>query len=253
MKKYALIILGLLLTWTASSAQAHMMWFTSSNYSPEKGETVRLEIGWGHAYPSDERVKDERLEKVYAVSPDGSQISLEKISPAVYKFSPKAPGAYRIIAELIPGFVSITTDGKKLGNKKSLSNVVSCFAYRISAQSIITVGAENADVARSPQSPFEIQVLKDPSGMEIGDDFPVKIMFQGKPLPDAALKAACGSCEADKDHPWSQEVKSGGDGVARINLTRKGPWMFMAKHKTPYADTDACDEYSYCTTMSVGF
>ena len=252
-KLIGIITLGIMLTGIASVAKAHILWLNASNYAPQVGETIWLEIGFGHAYPRDELMKEGRIERVYAISPDGRETAAEKIFPAFYKFTPETEGTHMIVAVLKPGFVSKTTDGRKLGNKKSLKEVVSCFAFRMTAISVITVGSKNVSLPPKTGKTLEIRALKNPSGLQPGDVLPLQIIFKGKPLAGVSLKAACKHCVTDKKHPWAQESESNSEGIVHIKMSSGGPWMFTTTHEIPYPDTDECDNYLYRTSLTIGF
>ncbi len=253
MKKFMFMIaLGLMVTWTSSSAQAHILWLNASNYSPKPGETIWLEVGFGHHYPRDEVMKEGRLERVYALGLDGQEWAVEKIFPSFYKFTPTSEGTYRIIAVLKSGFVSKTTDGRKLGNKKDLSDVVSCFAYRITAKAVVRCGTRDQGLSEKAMNALEIMPLKDSTRLKTGDTLRLKLLFQGKPLAGATLKADCADCSNDKGPSWAQEVISDANGIATIQLSNQGDWMFTVSHKIPYTDPNLCDEFSYCTSLTLG-
>jgi uncharacterized GH25 family protein len=253
MKKLVFCLVAcMLLAVTASSVSAHLLWINANDYSPKAGDTIYLEIGFGHSYPRDEMLKEGRLEQVYALAPDGRKTALEEIFPAFYEFTPRTEGVYRIKAVFKPGFVSKTPEGRKLGNKKTLPNVVSCFAYRMSATALITCGGGKDHDQPTDHEALRILPLKDPRDLKAGDVLPLKIVFQGKPLAQAELKAACAHCDRDKEHPWVQEGKSDARGMVRVKLTAQGPWMFAVSHKIPYTDPDECDDYSYRTSLTIG-
>jgi uncharacterized GH25 family protein len=253
MKKLVLCVVAcLLMAVTASSVSAHLLWINASNYSPKAGETIYIEIGFGHTYPRDELVKEGRLEQVYALAADGRKVVLKKVFPAFYTFTPQIEGVFRIMAAFKPGFVSHTLEGRKLGNKKTLPNVVSCFAFRMRATALITCGGRNDSSVPTGHEDLSILTLKHPGDLKAGDILPLKIMFRGEPLAGAELKAACARCDLDKEHPWVQELKSDARGIVGIKVTAKGPWMFTVSHKIPYRDPDECDDYSYRTSLTIG-
>jgi len=247
------ITIGVMLAGITSFAQAHVLWLNANKYAPQAGETIWLEIGFGHKYPRDELMKKGRLERVYAVSPDGRETDIEQIFPAFYKFTPKAQGTYMIVAVLKSGFVSKTTDGRKLGNKKNLNDVVSCFAFRMTALAAVTVGEKNDFPSPKTDKILEVRALKDPADLQTGDMLPLRISFQGKPLAGTTLKAFCRDCATDKKHSWAQESESNSEGIVRIKLTSGGPWMFTTTHEVPYPHKDECDNYLYRTSLTIGF
>ncbi|MDL1981856.1 MAG: DUF4198 domain-containing protein [Deltaproteobacteria bacterium] len=254
MRRLSVIIaVSILLILTATSTQAHMLWFNTNDYAPDPGETIWLEIGWGHKYPRHEAIKEGWIEDVYALTPNGKKIAVEKIFPAFYRFTPTVEGAYQIIAKLRSGFLSITTQGHKLGSKKDVTDVVSCFQYIMNARALIEVGGKKDGFSRRSEELLEIIPLEDPASLKLGDILPLKIMFQGKPLAETKLQGIYSGFKADEKNHWAVEKDSDSQGVVQVKLTSKGQWMFKTNHKAPYPDKAEADEYSYSTSLTVGF
>lgn len=254
MKKLSSIIATIFcLTLMSVSAQAHMLWFNLSNYQPGAGETVWVEIGWGHKYPRDQVIGEGWLERVYAINPEGKKVTLERIFPSFYRLVPREKGAYLIVCELKSGFLSITTSGHKLGNKKQFKNVVSCFKYIMNAKALIEVGGKSDGFSRMAGEPLEIIPLKNPANLKPGDTMPLKIVFKGKPLAQVNLQAIYAGYKTDEKHHWAVEKKSDSDGVVRIKLNPKGQWMFKVNYKSPYPDRSEADQYSYTTSLTLSF
>jgi uncharacterized GH25 family protein len=254
MKKYTLVVAVILLVaWMAPTAQAHMLWLNASQHYTEPGETIWIEIGWGHKYPRDQFISAGRIKKIYAVGPDGKESSVEMIFPSFYKFTPSAKGVYQIFAELSPGFSSITTQGHKRGNKKELKNVVTCRRYRMNTKTFIQVGGTNLVNEIKSNGLLEIVPMKDLKNLKVGNVLPLKIMFNGSPLAGAQLYLANERYIKDQEHSWVKEKLSDSNGMVHVKLTEKGAWSFNVEHSTPYPDTTECDNYLYRTSLTIGF
>jgi uncharacterized GH25 family protein len=265
MKKFILLVaLCSILTLTPYAVRAHMLWLNASDYTPKAGEPVSIEIGFGHQYPRDEAIGQDRLERVYAVDSNGKELALEEVSTANYKFMPPGQGTYQIIAIMKPGFVTKTTEGRKMGSKKEYANAVDCSAFRMVATALLSVGSPGAVFAGSGRTPLEVVPLKNPSSLKMGDALPVKVTFQGKSVTGAKVQATNSQEKAEAAHKhegeghgmhqhWAQEVETNGDGVSVIEVTCGGPWLFMVNHEVPYEDQSECDRYSYRTSLTVGF
>ena len=228
-------------------AGAHMLWLNVNNYSPAQGEEIYIEIGFGHHFPADEAMKDGRIEAVYVMTPDNTKVEAEKVFPGFYKYTPQSKGTYRLVAALNPGFMSKTTKGRKMGNRKTLDDVVSCFSFDIQGHAIVTCGGSDGTSAPVSGGALDLLAVK-PNARDIS----LQAMFNGAPLADASLSGACMTCPQDKENPWSVETKADAKGVAALTTTSKGPWLFMVRHKIPYKDSSICDDDSYCTTLTLG-
>jgi uncharacterized GH25 family protein len=235
-----------------STAQAHMLWLNASDYSPQIGEKVTIEIGFGHKYPHIETVKEENIERIFIRDPKDQELPLEKVAPAKYTFSPKAEGQYEVIVKLKQGFVSNTPDGHKLGNKKTLNSVVSCLQFNMSAKTLIRVGSKGKRLSYGSDLPIEIIPSEDINKLKVGDELLLKVMYQGKPLKGAKFNATDEKTALQEEGKWVQEAESDDSGMVRVKLISKGPWLFTALYEIPYADSSECDKSMYRTTLTVG-
>ena len=265
-KRAFVVVFCLVFITIPCAAGAHMLWLNASNYAPKAGEPVSIEIGFGHHYPRDEVIKEGRLKRVYAVDKSGQEFPVDQVSVSTYRFIPPGEGLFQIIALMKPGFVSKTTDGRKFGSKKEYENAVDCFAFRMVATALISVGSPSQDFGVSSKNPLEIVPLKNPALLKTGDELPVKVMFQGKALEGVSVRAAnqeqrtapshehghTGQAHGMHQH-WAQEVVTNGDGIAVIKVSAGGAWMFNISHEVPYEDQSECDRYSYRTSLTVGF
>jgi len=226
---------------------------TPDNHQPKPGETIRITIGFGHHYPQGVMDKEGMVDRVYAVTPEGTQIDAETLSPSTYTLTTATEGTYRLYAALNPGFVSNTTEGRTVGNKKTLSNVVSCFAYRIAAMTLVTCGDKPQENFKKGVLDLEVIPRKDTDGHHDPHTTTLQVFFQGKPLAGAQVMAACSGRPSASEHSEPLKTTTDADGMAKIKRTGGGSWLFTARHKLPYPDTDECDEYSYSTSLTLDF
>jgi uncharacterized GH25 family protein len=77
-------------------------------------------------------------------------------------------------------------------------------------------------------------------------------MYQGKPLKGAKFNATDEKTSLQQEGKWVQESESDTDGMVRVKLISKGPWLFTASHELPYTDQSECDKSSYRTTLTFG-
>jgi uncharacterized GH25 family protein len=253
MKRFVLTLAVLIfITGIVSTAEGHMLWLNASNCSPQIGEDVMIEIGFGHKYPNIETVKEENIERIFVRGPEGRELPVERVSPAKYRFSPKAEGQYEVIAKLKQGFVSTTPDGRKLGNKKTLNGVVSCFHFTMNAKTLISVGSKGKGASHRSDLPLEIIPTGNMNKLKIGDQLLLKVMYQGKPLKGAKFNATDEKTALQQEGKWVQESESDADGMVRVKLISKGLWLFTASHELPYTDQSECDKSSYRTTLTFG-
>jgi uncharacterized GH25 family protein len=266
-------------------AFAHNLWLNPGDYYPQVGTTVDIGIGWGHKYPADrvdQEFKEGRLEDIRAIDPDGLTVNLEKASVSMYKLKVEKAGSYLVTARIKSGFFTKTTDGRKMSDKKSVQNPISCMNYHIEAKTVIIAGGDDKNLANPINRPLELIPLKNLLNLKRGDDFAVKVLYHGKPLTGINLRATYAGFEGTdvgghappkkgpppakdvrkdpgqvppkKGHPPARhfpvETVTDGQGQALIQLDKAGYWMIMLSHRPPYPDKEVCDEYMFNTTFT---
>ncbi|GAH83591.1 unnamed protein product, partial [marine sediment metagenome] len=100
--------------------------------------------------------------------------------------------------------------------------------------------------------PLEITSLKNPKLLKKDDIFPVKVIFDGKAIPNVDVRATYAGF-SDKPNTFAFSTKTDEKGVARIKILKKGKWVVNVLHEVPYPDPEECDKYryNYCFTFEV--
>jgi uncharacterized GH25 family protein len=183
----------------------------------------------------------------------------------LYQLKIEKPGAYLITAHIKPGFFTMTPDGRKWGDKKAVTNSVKCTNFHIQAKTVLIANSSDKNISGVAGQPLEIIPLTNPLQLKKDAPLAVKILFNGQPLSGAAVRATYAGFEADdmaphkpppKDkaaskgmkHPHKHfpvETVSNDQGQADLQLTKAGYWMIMLSHRSPYPETETCDEYMY--------
>ena len=243
MKKMFFSAMAALLILT-SPAAAHYLWLNMDNQVFEAGETVAVKLGWGHRFPGGEPMREGMLRRVFAVDPQGNIAPLSPASDIEYRFIPKMSGAYRLYADIHPGFVSKTTEGYKMKPKNAVTEPLSCFRYDIRAGARIRVGESNPDKTAFTEHPLEVVPLADPTRVKIGDILPVKVLFNGVALAGAQIDATYAG-DSEKADEFAITLNTGKDGTADIAISDKGLWLVSATYEPPYPEPAVCDIYRY--------
>jgi uncharacterized GH25 family protein len=258
----AILYFTLFLMLTCLPASAHNLWLNPGDFFPKVGTTVDIGIGWGHKYPAnriDQEVKEDLVQEISAVDPDGLTTALTKVSPALYKLSVEKAGAYLVTAKIKSGYLTTTTEGKKLGDKKSIADPIECFNYHIEAKTVILADGSDGNLGFAAGQPLEVIPLPHLNDLKSGDKFDVKVLFQGKPLPNATVWATYAGFAIPDIAPHGSSQKAGmkakkhypvetvtnDQGRATVQVNKAGYWMILLSHKTPYPDKETCDQYMY--------
>lgn len=249
MKKLFIILFCLMMVLATSSVWAHMLWLNVDNYQPDVGESIRIEIGWGHKFPKDEPIKEGRLKRIYALNPQGHTIPLKQISEGQYELTVKQKGAYLVFAQINPGVYTKTTDGHKKQMKKGLDNAVKCVSYDMRAKAVINVGGQGQGLNQKADDLLEIVPLESPDRLQEGGLLPVEVLFHGKPLSrDYVYATYAGFSDANETYAFASMLNK--EGQAGIKILKKGVWLVKIPYKLPYPDPEECDEYFYCSTLT---
>jgi uncharacterized GH25 family protein len=252
MKKIFLFALILLFCFSTPIVHAHRLWLNIDDEQARVGQTVRIEIGWGHKFPKDEVIKEDLLHQVYALDSKNEKVPLKRISSTGFEFVPEEEGTYIILADIHPGFLSKTTEGYKLRSKKGLDNVISCFRYDMRAKAIIYGGEKAKMNDRATGDILEIVSLTDTRELKEGDVFRVKVLYDGKPLPFINVNATYEGF-SDLPNTFALNTKTDERGVAGIKIPKNGRWMANVMYEVPYINIRECDKYRYnaCFTFKV--
>lgn len=265
----------------AGAAQAHNFWLVPDAYKAKVGETVTIQIGFGHKFPAsrvDEAVRPGMAIQVSALGPDGKVTKLEAQEPGKYSFKAPVPGAYMLSAVMKPGFFSRVEGRMKRGNRKELGKVDSCMSFTMIGNAPLFVGPKAQGAAAAPKSQaLQVVPQGDISGLKAGDTLSLKVMFQGAPLADTTLKATYAGyqpsaealAKANKADPGLSpkeaarqrmrrkmalmdvaKLKTDAQGVAQIKLSAPGWWLLMLSHTTPYQDKAVCDSNVFKTSYT---
>lgn len=242
-KTWLFLLLVLAGVWPVQ-AEAHIFWLLADQAIPAVGKPVQVEIGFGHKFPKDEEIKAERLQFIKVVGQGSKEVPLKKISPIRYEFIPPAAGTYVVAAQMLPGFVTRTPQGMKMQTKKGVPDANLCFRFDFATKTLVSVGADPQGFDQSVNSSLEVRPQKNPGVLKVGDGFPVKVIFQGKPLADAEVKVTNDTWNDPKD-PFALKGKTDAQGDFLLQLDKPGRWLIIASHKTPYHDLAECDENMY--------
>lgn len=250
---------------TASLAQAHDLWVTApATLSPS--ETLKADLSYSHDFPYPDEIPADRLhifEPLHITSPDGTKKDLVQQGKN-YQYvseSQLAKGSYVITANYRPTFWSeFADDTWAQGDLTKSPTAVACQQAQMFGKSIVVVdGGENLEAIRRPiGQELEIVPLANPNSAKMGKLFPVRVLFQGKPLADEIVTATADTIalmdeEATHDHREPQIFSGKTDKEGKVNIIPlvEGFWKVKVKHKTPFANQKQCHENSLSATLAM--
>ena len=218
-----------------SNAFAHDVWMEKRN-----GD---IGILYGHGLKLDpydpEKIKDAK-----GFDSKGKAVKVEIVKRKESALiSPKGEAA--TIGMLFDGGYGVkTTEGsKKLTKREAKGNFEIIESTRSYKYSKAMVGP--SDVFSKPIGlRLEIVPQKNPFAIKIGETLPIKVLFEGKPLEGAIIKAGCTHERKLKEYPATDK-----DGIANIVIEKSGNQIIATSYKTPLKDDPDADTLSLSTNI----
>ena len=161
---------------------------------------------------------------------------------------------YGLAAELKPGFYTIYKDGDKkkhhMGPKTGLKNEEMSLHYCQQGKAIVNSGKVTDSFRQPVGHKLEIIPLKNPALLREGDTLPLKVLFDGEPVPGyPKLLATYLGFSTTGAFAYAKSVVRG---QSEVKISMTGVWYVNAKYQTrPTGDlVDKCDEVSYTATLT---
>ncbi len=259
------VFCALLLAVCTAPASAHEIWAETAH--THGGDILKAELGYGD-FPELTPIPAERRhifsQPMQLVTEKGTENLLQK-GRHNYQYQSRQPvreGSYLVLGTYRPTFWSKNSNGWQQVSLRDMPDAEYCEQTRMYAKNIVNVGHESATksvITRPVGHGLEIVPLDNPANIRVGEAFPVKVLFNGEPLPDATLTATFdGFSEADpKVHKVEAQAFSDttlADGSTKIIPLRHGFWKARVVHKTDFPDAQSCQKLaSYATlTFQIG-
>ncbi len=209
----------------AGRAAAHDLWINVDNPSPATGEKSAVKIAFGHNFPHyDILLKRDALAAFSCLCPDGRMRAVENIREE--KTGERRGALVGDVTFDREGTYVIATSRRVTGDKLHV-------ASEKYGKSIVVVGKGTKNVGKALGDRIEIIPLKNPTEVKAGQAFPVKILFEGKPLSTYVYATYAGYWS--ETEPFPVAVRADSKGMAAVTITRPGVWMIVANHKVDFS------------------
>lgn len=242
------ILLALLLAST-TAAHAHYPWLMASHFAADQGRSINAYVSYGHSFPIEGFLPNDRVGKIEMVGPDGQRHDLTARSDVGYATPVlDAAGSYVLLATQNSGFYTRTNRGAKGQSKEGLDGVISCSYYSNNMKSIVTVGNGDAgQLDKRHDQVLEIVPLSDPAGLRVGDFMDVQVFLRNEPYSGMVFATYAGF---SSEGAYAYTIAADNEGKASIRMLQPGKWLVRANVRQPYPDTDVCDIEAYTTTLT---
>lgn len=230
----------------AVPARAHDLWLIpEAKAAIGKASVVRAHSG--EDFPKSMHAPDpSAFARRLLFRPDGSAGELraagvEELS-GLLRFDPAVAGVYVVAVETQPKLITLAADAfnqylvadglphiYRLRQQEKSLDQPGRERYRKSPKAIVRVGAGGpGDPCRVVGLPLEIVPLRDPFALRVGDTLQARVLFQGKPLPEANVGW---HLPGDGESPRGS-TRADAQGAVWIPIARTGLMTLRLTHMT---------------------
>jgi uncharacterized GH25 family protein len=199
---FSRISISLVLFLIVFPARAHDLWLIP----PENGmvgKPIVIRANVGMDFPKSEHTPDPAVfKRRLFIGPDGKQGELRaagnKEKSGLLEFQATLPGVYVLAVETQPKMITLKADAfnayliddglphiYRLRHKEKTLDQPGRERYSKYCKALVKVGSGGGDPCKAAGLLLEIVPLRDPFALKSGDSLPVRVLFQGKPLPEA--------------------------------------------------------------------
>lgn len=214
-------------------AGAHGIWIA------ERHGTQAVVYGHG---ASDEAYDPQKLKTVTARNGDGKNVAVEIRRQDDHALLDVPKDAVVVSGTFDNGFWAEGPDGKWVNKPKSQVPGAKQSSY---SRKFAVAILDHLHKRPEPQSlPFEIVPLMDPTILEAGNELPVQVLLEGKPVEGVEVTADY----VNDGH--AEPAKTDAEGIARVNIRNAGLNVIGAGYSRPLSDSKEADKLSYFTTLT---
>lgn len=257
------LTLGMLIL--AVSAGAHDLWLVANPPSVAPGSPLRLDAATGMKFPESlSAVTPDRVDGFWVLDARGrrrevvgaridgnllkAEVLLEEPGVALAALAIK-PLVLELSAEDFNEYLEHDGLPQILEQRRARGELDKAVreSYAKYAKTIVTVGdGGSPDLATRPAGlRIEIVPLTDPGGVGDGEELPVQVLFEGRPLEGVYVYALAAGAELYVDGHRTDE-----DGRTSVPLPAGGLMSLHCIHMRPHADPGEADWESFFATVS---
>jgi uncharacterized GH25 family protein len=259
MLRSSLLLAGIM--FTGVPASAHDLWLIPPE-AALPGKSVLIRANQGDDFPKSDKAPDvSSFGRRLVIAPDG-QGTLEAAGmdeqSGLLRFTPSCAGVHILAVETKPKLIALEAD--KFNHYLVSEGLLAMYRLRVkeksldqpgreryskSPKALVQIGTGGGDPCRVVGMPLEIVPLKDPFALKVGDTLRVRVLFRGKPLPDAVLGVQWPDDGEDPRATFRTDAR----GEALLPIARTGLLTVRLTHMTrPKAETFEWE--SFWTTLT---
>lgn len=255
-----LILVAIVIASAAAPLAAHDVWIEPTTFAPSLGEIVGVRLRVGQDFLGDPMPRNTPLIDQFVVE------DAEGRKPVVGRHGADPAGALRVAAPglLIVGYRSHPSTVEQTADKfnqylkeEGLEAIAALRArrgqtgavremYSRCAKSLLLAGAASGKHADRPLGfTLELVAERNPFAMDAGEELPVRLTYENRPLAGALVVAV------NRLHPSEKlSARSDRDGRVRFRLPRSGAWLIKAVHMVEAPPAAGADWVSYWASLT---
>lgn len=240
----AAILAALVVLVSGGTARAHDFWIEPSEFRPEPGASVTLRLRVGEHFRGDPvplnppRVKDFVVATESGVQPIVGRLGAEPAGAVAVERAGIAVVGYRSLPQRVE--LPAAEFERYLG-MEGLESVIAARAARgesaapgreifsRAAKALLAVGGGRPGSGHDRVLGLTLELIpeRSPYALRVGDELPVVLRYEGKPLAGALVMALHGSGET------LASIRTDAAGRVGVPLSRGGMWLVKAVHMVP--------------------
>lgn len=233
-----------------STSSAHDFWLIPDMFGFAAGSTVHVNGRSGTRFPAGTPVQPTRIQeaRILGASSDTkiTEMAVEGTSLRLHQ-KPEASGQYLVVAATNPPLRATRTVPANMirflrleggaaeaarfeRDSAFLKQDSVIYASRSYAATILQVGAGGPRAfTRTAGYPLEFVPVNDPSHVHVGDTLHVRVMGNGKALPNIGIDATpAADTTAAAGSSEMVALTADANGIVHLPLTKAGPWMLRS-------------------------
>jgi uncharacterized GH25 family protein len=258
-RRLALLVVAIAVS--GASLFAHDMWIDPTTFSPESGQIVGVRLRIGQDLLGDPLPRDPALINQFIVEDEAGRkplVGRDGADPAGF-LRVATPGLLVIGYRSNPSSVELTPEKFNQYLKEEGLDAVAALRARRNetgarareifsrcAKSLVLSGLANEKQSdRSLGFTLELVAERNPYAIRPGQDLPVRLTYENRPLPGALVVALNRLNPADK-----LAARTDKDGRVRLQLRSGGMWMVKAVHMVPAPAGTNAEWASYWASLT---
>ena len=251
----------LILLFAAAPLLAHDFWLEPSSFLPHPGQIVGVRFRVGQDFLGDPVALDPSLVHQFVFAEGAGRKPLVMRNggdPAGY-LRVESPGLIVIGYESEPSPLEMPAEKfNQYLKDEGLDSIAALRARRNQtaapahelfsrcAKSLLLVGPATSDSADRPLGfPLELVAERNPYALRTGEELPVRLTYQNRPLAGALVIAMNRLNPAEK-----HSARTGADGRVRLRLPKSGSWLIKAVHMVPAPAGAKAEWTSYWASLT---